>query len=95
MLKARSTILKMNFNFNLKDMPPAPEASIRRVTTPRDLHHMAKSGIKRGNIWLERLRKDQMPCLKGCGEPRRSRIGKGTTSVVPLSRSKDEPRFSA
>jgi hypothetical protein len=34
-----TTILKMNFNFNFKDMPEAPEASIRGVTNPRDLHH--------------------------------------------------------
>jgi len=44
-----NTILKMNFNFNLKDMPLAPEASIRLITTPRDLHHTAKSRIKRGS----------------------------------------------
>jgi hypothetical protein len=32
-------ILKMNFNFNFKDMPGGAEASIRRVTNARDLHH--------------------------------------------------------
>jgi hypothetical protein len=40
-------ILKMNFNFNLKDMLQGAEASIRCVTNARDLHHTAKSGIKR------------------------------------------------
>src|SRR5580700_10392576 len=37
----------MNFNFNFKDMPGAPEASIRWVTNVRDRHHTGKSGIKR------------------------------------------------
>jgi hypothetical protein len=36
-----SAILKMNFNFNIKDMPGAQGASIRWVTSVRDLHHMA------------------------------------------------------
>jgi hypothetical protein len=40
-------ILKMNFNFNFKDMPSAPQASIRAVTNVRDPHHTGKSGIKR------------------------------------------------
>jgi hypothetical protein len=40
-------ILKMNFNFNFKDMPPAAAASICGVTNERDLHHTGKSGIKR------------------------------------------------
>jgi hypothetical protein len=40
-------ILKMNFNFNFKDMPGPPDASIRRVTNARDQHHTGKSGIKR------------------------------------------------
>jgi len=40
-------ILKMNFNFNFKDMPGAPRASIRRVTNARDRHHTGKFGIKR------------------------------------------------
>jgi len=40
-------ILKMNFNFNFKDMPGAAGASIRGVTNARDRHRMAKSGIKR------------------------------------------------
>jgi hypothetical protein len=38
----------MNFNFNFKDMPEAPEASMRDLTTVRDLHPMEKCGIKRG-----------------------------------------------
>jgi hypothetical protein len=29
----------MNFNFNIKDMPWAVQASIRGVTSVRDLHH--------------------------------------------------------
>jgi len=29
-------ILKMNFNFNFKDISPAPEPSIRRLTTACD-----------------------------------------------------------
>jgi hypothetical protein len=33
-------ILKMNFNFNFKDMLRPPGASIRGVTNARDLHHM-------------------------------------------------------
>src|ERR1700691_929171 len=37
----------MNFNFNFKDMPRAPEASIRCVTNARDRHRTGKSGIKR------------------------------------------------
>jgi hypothetical protein len=37
----------MNFNFNFKDMPGAPGASIRCVTNVRDRHHTAKYGIKR------------------------------------------------
>jgi hypothetical protein len=32
-------ILKMNFNFNLKDMPGALGPSIRRRTTARDQDH--------------------------------------------------------
>lgn len=43
-------ILKMNFNFNFKDMPFAAGQSIRRVTSVRDWHHMAKYGIKRFNL---------------------------------------------
>jgi hypothetical protein len=35
-------ILKMNFNFNFKDMPRAPDPSIRCVTNPRDPHHMGE-----------------------------------------------------
>jgi hypothetical protein len=31
----------MNFNFNFKDMPGAPMASIRRLTTGRDWDHIA------------------------------------------------------
>jgi hypothetical protein len=41
------TILKMNFNFNFKDMPQAAGASIRGVTNWRDRHHTGKYGIKR------------------------------------------------
>jgi hypothetical protein len=36
------TILKMNFNFNFKDMLPAAGASIHRVTNVRDRHHTGK-----------------------------------------------------
>jgi len=36
------TILKMNFNFNFKDMPPAAGPSIRGATNLRDPHHTAK-----------------------------------------------------
>jgi hypothetical protein len=32
-------ILKMNFNFNFKDIPTAPKASIRRLTTAGDWDH--------------------------------------------------------
>jgi hypothetical protein len=39
-------ILKMNFNFNFKDMPQAAEASIRYVTNVRDRHHTGKCGIE-------------------------------------------------
>ena len=42
-------ILKMNFNFNIKDMPEAAGPSIRCVTNVRDRHHMGKWGIKRGS----------------------------------------------
>jgi hypothetical protein len=34
-------ILKMNFNFNFKDIPAAPQASIRRLTTACDWDHAA------------------------------------------------------
>jgi hypothetical protein len=37
------TILKMNFNFNFKDMPGGKEASIRIVTNACDLHHTGKT----------------------------------------------------
>ena len=40
-------ILKMNFNFNFKDMLALAGQSIRVVTNVRDLHHTGKSGIKR------------------------------------------------
>src|ERR1700733_12568288 len=42
-------ILKMNFNFNFKDMPGAAGQSIRSVTNARDCHHTEKSGIKRNS----------------------------------------------
>jgi len=42
-------ILKMNFNFNFKDMLWAEDESIRYVTTARDLHHMENPGIKRSS----------------------------------------------
>jgi hypothetical protein len=42
-------ILKMNFNFNFKDMPGAAGASIRGVTNVRDPHHTGKYGIKRSS----------------------------------------------
>lgn len=41
------TILKMNFNFNIKNMPGAAGASIHGVTNACDRHHMEKFGIKR------------------------------------------------
>ena len=37
-----STILKMIFNFKVKDMPPAPSPSIRPLTTTRDFNHMVE-----------------------------------------------------
>jgi hypothetical protein len=37
----------MNFNFNIKDILFAAGASIRSVTSVRDLHHTGKFGIKR------------------------------------------------
>jgi len=37
-------ILKMNFNFNFKDMLGAAGASIGCITNVRDLHHTAESG---------------------------------------------------
>jgi hypothetical protein len=37
-------ILKMNFNFNIKDMPGVADPSIRGVTNVRDPHHTGKSG---------------------------------------------------
>jgi hypothetical protein len=39
-------ILKMNFNFNIKDMLAAAGQSIRDVTNVRDPYHTGKSGIK-------------------------------------------------
>jgi hypothetical protein len=39
----------MNFNFNFKDKLGAARPSIRLVTNGRDLHHMEKSGVKRGS----------------------------------------------
>ncbi len=42
-------ILKMNFNFNFKDMLWAEDESIRYVTNARDLHHMENPGIKRSS----------------------------------------------
>ena len=41
-------ILKMNFNFNFKDMLLALQASIHHVTNARDMHHTGNQGIKRG-----------------------------------------------
>jgi hypothetical protein len=35
-------ILKMNFNFNYKDMLCAEWPSIRQLTNGHDLHHMEK-----------------------------------------------------
>jgi hypothetical protein len=37
-------ILKMNFNFNFKDMLGQAGESIRRLTNGRDLNHMGKIG---------------------------------------------------
>jgi hypothetical protein len=39
-------ILKMNFNFNFKDMLPAAGASIRSVTNGCERHHTGKYRIK-------------------------------------------------
>jgi len=36
------TILKMNFNFNIKDILLVAGASIRSSTNVRDLHHRGK-----------------------------------------------------
>src|ERR1700693_3483912 len=44
------TILKMNFNFNIKDILFTAGASIRGVTNVRDLHHTGKQGIKRDSL---------------------------------------------
>ena len=37
-------MLKMNFNFNYKDILPSAEGSIRPITNVRDLHHTGKTG---------------------------------------------------
>jgi hypothetical protein len=42
-------ILKMNFNFNFKDMPFAPGPSMCDLTNGSDLHHAEKYGIKRAS----------------------------------------------
>jgi hypothetical protein len=42
-------ILKMNFNFNFKDMPFATGASMCDLTSGCDSHHTEKSGIKRSS----------------------------------------------
>jgi len=42
-------ILKMNFNFNFKDMPFATGASMCDLTNGSDSHHTEKSGIKRSS----------------------------------------------
>ena len=41
--------VQLNFNFNFKDMPGAPKASIRGITNGRDRHHTGKYGIKRSS----------------------------------------------
>ena len=41
-----ATILKMNFNFNFKDMLSAPNQSMQRVTNVRHLHRTAKISIE-------------------------------------------------
>jgi len=41
--------LKMNFNFNFKDMPFATGASMCDLTNASDLHHAEKYGIKRAS----------------------------------------------
>jgi hypothetical protein len=47
-------ILKMNFNFNFKDMPFATGASMCDLTNGCDLHHAEKYGIKRAPGWRGR-----------------------------------------
>jgi len=44
----------MNFNFNFKDMPPAPGPSIRRVANARDRQRTGKSGIRWGSRCAQR-----------------------------------------
>jgi len=55
----------MNFNFNFKDMPGAPGASIRRVTNAPDWHRTGKSGIKWGSLQPTR---DGDVCWKNLSE---------------------------
>lgn len=38
-------ILKMNFNFNFKDMPRAAGQSIRRLTTACDYNHTVETAV--------------------------------------------------
>ena len=47
--ETRFAILKMNFNFNFKDMPSPTRASMYHLTNGCDSHHMEKSGIKRAS----------------------------------------------
>jgi hypothetical protein len=59
-------ILKMNFNFNIKDMPEAAGSSIRCVTNVRDRHHTGKCGIKR-NVWSGQITLCEGTSLNTCG----------------------------
>src|SRR5579872_5699944 len=55
-------ILKMNFNFNFKDMPRAAGPSIRWVTKTRDLHHTGKLW---GGMVLTRRENGRHPTYAG------------------------------
>ena len=43
MLEPWELILKMNFNFNYKDMLPSVDGSIREIISVRDLHHTGEN----------------------------------------------------
>jgi hypothetical protein len=48
-------ILKMNFNFNFKDIPPSPNPSIRGLTTARDYDHTVELPHRMASGCSERL----------------------------------------
>jgi hypothetical protein len=65
-------ILKMNFNFNFKDMPGAAGPSIRGVTNVRDPHHTANSRIEprlpQGSLcWTGQIRLRKAFASASCG----------------------------